>query len=343
MGNVLIVGGAGYIGGCLTDVLVERGHHVSVFDRLLYEERFLKNIPFIYGDVRDTDALVATHHKYDTIVWLAAIVGDGACAHDPALTLEVNYHALDRFLARTGRRILFPSTCSVYGAQEGLLSEESPVRPLSLYAESKLRAEETVLDHGGLVFRLGTLFGLGDRFSRLRLDLVLNALTYKAFHENKITIFGGDQWRPVIAVQDTAAYFAEAISRDYSDIFNIGLTNLRIRDCARIFQGIFPSLEVEVVPTASDDTRNYRISTEKATRSFIFSPSITIDAEVRRIERLLREHRIKDPLDACYYNTRQVRATLERIRADSPFATSTDSPRRGPELSGDGAQAVTLH
>src|SRR5512137_181598 len=166
MKNILVVGGAGYIGGCLTDLLRSQGHHVTVVDRLLYEERFLKDVPFVFADVRDTDALVAIHQKYDTIIWLAAIVGDGACAQDPEVTFEVNYHAVKRFLERTKRRIIFPSTCSVYGAQDGLLTEESPTNPLSAYAESKLMAEKVVLDHGGLAFRLGTLFGLGDNFSR---------------------------------------------------------------------------------------------------------------------------------------------------------------------------------
>jgi nucleoside-diphosphate-sugar epimerase len=313
--NVLVVGGAGYIGGCLTDELRARGHHVTVFDRLLYEERFLKEVPFVFGDVRNTAGLAAIHHKYDTIVWLAAIVGDGACAQDPELTFEVNYHAVRRFLEATGRRLVFPSTCSVYGAQDGLLTEESETRPLSAYAQSKLMAEKAVLDHGGLAFRLGTLFGLGDQYSRLRLDLVLNVLTFKALHENRITLFGGDQWRPVLAVQDVAAYFAEAVTRDYNDVFNLGMRNIRIRDCAAIYQNIFPDLTIEIVDTKFEDARNYRVSTEKAARNFIFSPRTSIESEVHRMVGLLRDRRIKDPLSPQYYNTHHVRATLDAIRA----------------------------
>jgi nucleoside-diphosphate-sugar epimerase len=314
MKNILVVGGAGYIGGCLTDLLLSQGHHVTVLDRLLYEERFLKEVPFVFADVRDTAALTEVHQKYDTVIWLAAIVGDGACAQDPELTFEVNYQAVKRFLEKTRRRIIFPSTCSVYGAQEGLLTEESPTNPLSAYAESKLMAEKVVLDHGGIAFRLGTLFGLGDHYSRLRLDLVLNFLTYKAYVDNKITVFGGEQWRPVLAVKDVAAFLAEAVTRDQNDVFNLAMKNMKIIDCAGIYKNIFPGLQVDVVATKFEDARNYRVSTEKADRTFIFKPRTSIESEVHRMLDLLKDHRIKNPLDPRYYNTHHVRATLDDIR-----------------------------
>jgi len=218
MRNVLVIGGAGYIGGCLTDQLLQKGYHATVFDCLMYEERFLKKVPFVYGDIRDTDALVRLAPKYDTIIWLAGIVGDGACAQDPELTYEINFNSIKRFLDRTRRKLIFPSTCSVYGAQHGMLLETSPTMPLSIYAETKLEAEKAVLDHGGMALRLGTLFGVGDEYSRLRLDLVINVLTYKAFKEGKITIFGGEQWRPILAVRDVASYFVEAVTRDYNAV-----------------------------------------------------------------------------------------------------------------------------
>jgi nucleoside-diphosphate-sugar epimerase len=314
MRNVLVVGGAGYIGGCLTDLLIEQGNHVTVFDRLLYEERFLKDVPFVFGDIRDTDALVKIHHKYDTIIWLAAIVGDGACAQDPEVTFEVNYHCLKRFLDKTKRRLIFPSTCSVYGAQDGLLLETSDTKPLSAYAESKLMAEKAVLEHGGIAFRLGTLFGVGDHYSRLRLDLVLNVLTYKALADNKITVFGGEQWRPVLAVKDVAAYLAEAVTRDNNDVYNVAMKNVKIIDCALVYKNIFPDLKVEIVATKFEDARNYRVSTERADHTFIFKPRTSIESEVHSMLLLLKDHRIKNPLDPRYYNTHHVRATLDDIR-----------------------------
>ena len=108
MKNILIIGGSGYIGGITTDLLTQKGYNVTVYDNLLYEDRFLKNVPFIFGDIRDTEYLISIHKKFDTIIWLAAIVGDGACAQDPELTYEINYYSLKRFLDKTKRKIIFP-------------------------------------------------------------------------------------------------------------------------------------------------------------------------------------------------------------------------------------------
>jgi nucleoside-diphosphate-sugar epimerase len=317
LATILIIGGAGYIGGALTDLLVRAGHAVTVFDNLTYEERFLKDIEFVYGDIRDTNLLVSLHGKFDHVIWLAAIVGDGACAQDPELTYEVNYLAVKRFLERTGRRLIFPSTCSVYGAQHDLLTENSPTHPLSAYAETKLRAEEAVLRHGGIAFRLGTLFGLGDRFSRLRLDLVVNVLTLKAIAEQKITLFGGEQWRPVLAVRDVCGYLAEAIEHDQVDVYNVCYENIRISELAPIFKAIFPGLEVEYVAQTFEDLRNYHVSRAKADGVFAFRPSTTLASEIERMRDVLTQHRIKNPLDPRYHNTHYVRETIDVLRRPS--------------------------
>jgi len=314
MKNILLVGGAGYIGGTLTNQLVDAGYNVVVYDNLLYEERFLKKVAFHYGDIRDTQELLKIEKKYDTVIWLAAIVGDGACSQDPELTMEINFNSLKRFLDASKRRILFPSTCSVYGMQDGLLTENSPVRPLSAYAETKHMAEEVVIKYGGLVFRLGTLFGIGDEFSRIRLDLVINYLTFKALHDKKITVFGGAQWRPVLNVRDAAAYFAEAVTRNYNDIFNIGMKNIRIVDLAALFKNMFPDIRVEVVDTKFEDSRNYQVSTEKVNSNFIFRPLSGIEQEIDKMRELLASRRIKNPLDARYYNTHFVKGALEEMR-----------------------------
>lgn len=311
MKNILVVGGAGYIGGLTTDILLERGHNVTVFDNLMYESRYLKDCDFIYGDIRNTDHLVNLQKKYDEIIWLAAIVGDGACAQSPDLTREINLNSIRRFLERTERRLIFASTCSVYGAQHEVLNEESPTDPLSLYASTKLEAESHVLKHGGTVFRLGTVYGVGDQFSRIRLDLVINVLTLKALQDHRITVFGGDQWRPVIAVRDVAHYFGEAVTRDYSDVFILKYKNLKIIDLAHILQSLFPDIEVEVTEMKFQDLRSYQVDSSKAGERFIFKPKTTIEAEVTRLKLLFEDHRIKDVNDDIYYNTKFVKALLD--------------------------------
>src|SRR3954451_12377450 len=163
MANVLITGGAGYVGGWLTDRAAEAGHDVRVYDLLLYEDRYLKDIPFVAGDILDRDRLLPHLEWADSVVWLAALVGDPACALDPVLTRKINLDSLRWLCDVFEGRIVFPSTCSVYGAQDGELTEDSPVEPLSLYAETKLAGEEILTSRrpDSLILRLATLAGVG--------------------------------------------------------------------------------------------------------------------------------------------------------------------------------------
>ena len=181
MSKILIAGGCGYVGGYLTDFLTRNGYDVTVYDYLLYEERFLKEVKFIYGDVRDTEKLSKIINNYDIVIWLAGIVGDGACAVNPELTISVNVDSVKWLVDNFKGKIIFPSTCSVYGVNNDLIDESAIPSPLSLYASTKLEAEKYIIEHCNdyLIFRLGTLFGLGDNHSRLRLDLVVNILSLK--------------------------------------------------------------------------------------------------------------------------------------------------------------------
>jgi nucleoside-diphosphate-sugar epimerase len=159
MSNILIVGGAGYVGGAVTDLLAGGEHSIRVFDMILYEDSYRKPIDFIYGDVRDRAALKPHLDWADVVVWLAAIVGDGACQLDPDTTIAVNQQTVEWLANNYDKRIVFMSTCSVYGAQDVELDEESAKNPLSLYASTKLQAETYLADKDAIIFRLGTLFG----------------------------------------------------------------------------------------------------------------------------------------------------------------------------------------
>ena len=201
--KVLIVGGAGYVGGGIVDLL-SKENEVTVYDSLIYENSYRKNVDFIFGDIRDYKKINNILDQYDAVIWLAALVGDGACAINPALTHEINSETVKNLAKNFKGKIVFLSTCSVYGAQEGILDESSEVNPLSEYASSKLIAEKYLADSDSIIFRLGTLFGIGDKFSRIRLDLVVNILTTKAYIDKKMSVFGGEQWRPLLHVKDVA-------------------------------------------------------------------------------------------------------------------------------------------
>jgi len=310
--KTLVVGGAGYIGGLTVDILLNKGHDVTVYDNLLYETRFLKPCKFIYGDIRDTDKLVSIHDDFDSIIWLAAIVGEGACDHDKALTREVNVNSLKRFLDRTERPIVFTSTCSVYGATDDLVNEESPTNPLSLYAAVKLEAEKFVSDNNGTVFRLGTVYGLGDTYSRIRLDLVVNYLTLKALRDKKLTIYGGQQWRPIISVRDVAEYLSESIERQYNDIFVVKTLNIKIIELTDIVKKIFPDTKVDIVDMKLKDTRSYRVDSSKAETFFSTKPHVTVEEEILKLKKVFEEHRIKETSDGVYYNTKHVKSIIDK-------------------------------
>lgn len=302
--RVLMVGGAGYIGGLTCDHLIKAGFEVTVYDNLLYEDRYLKEIPFIYGDIRDTERLYRASLYSDVIVLMAALVGDPACSVDPMLTDEINYQAIKNFceVVDSEKHLVFMSTCSVYGAQDGLLDENSPTNPLSTYAETKLKAEREILKKNGTIFRLGTVFGLGDTYSRLRMDLVVNVLTMRAVRNKEITINGGEQWRPIIAVKDIAGYVTEACFRKYIGIFIIAKENVIIRDLGERVGNFLGETKINYTDISFQDARNYKVDNSKSFRVFDYKPIVTVEDEVLKMYDIFKQNRVSNPEDKVYHN-----------------------------------------
>lgn len=300
--NVLVVGGAGYVGGPLVDMLLESQHNVRVYDALLYEEAYRKPVDFVYGDVRDHERLLPHVRWADAIVWLAALVGDGACALNPEVTVEINQESVGWLAAQFDRRIVFMSTCSVYGAQDAVLDESSPTGPLSAYAVTKLAAENLLVGKDSIIFRLGTLFGVGDRFSRIRLDLVVNTLTVRAHREGHIRVFGGDQFRPLLHVSDAAQTAFENLEGSSTGTFNVAKQNVRIIDLAYQVRNHFPDMAIEQTDVKFQDTRNYRVSSEKAVAELGFRPHRSIDQGIEEVKELLVAGRIRDVENPRYTN-----------------------------------------
>ena len=292
--NILIVGGAGYLGGAVTDLLMQSQHNILVYDILLYEETYRKQVPFVYGDIRDKNKLNKHFDWADIVVWLAALVGDPACALDEALTISINRDSVKYLKDNFRGRIIFMSTCSVYGAQDELLYEESPLHPLSLYAQTKLWSEEILADADALIFRLGTLYGVSDEFSRVRFDLVVNTLAMRAAVHNKINVFGGKQYRPLLHVRDAARTICDTLEGKNTGIYNLHSENITIIEIAQLLEKAFPGLQVEITDTMLQDSRNYRVSSEKAKQQLGFNPTRTIGTGIEELKHIIEQGRIKN-------------------------------------------------
>jgi nucleoside-diphosphate-sugar epimerase len=309
MSKVLVVGGAGYVGGWLTDEAVRAGHDVRVLDNLTYEDSYLKDIDFAFGDILNFTT-VAPHLKWaDAVVWLSALVGDPACAINPKLTRQTNVEAVRQLTENFGGRIIFPSTCSVYGAQDGILDESSPTGPLSLYAESKLEAEEILLkaDAQTLIFRLGTLFGMSDSFARLRVDLVLNVLTIRAILEGTMSVFGGAQYRPLLHVRDVATAAIPHLDTKSTGIYNLHTENVTVLELAQRISGVVKESEIEQTEISFQDARNYRVSSDSARTVLDFSPKYTIEDGIHQVADAIWNKRIKDVANPRFNNSESLR------------------------------------
>ena len=301
--KILVVGGAGYIGGYMTDCLLEAGHDVTVFDSLMYEDRFLKNVKFIKGYIWSQEELLKILPQYDTVVWLAAIVGDGACAVDPRGSKRSNEDTVKWLVDNYEGKIVFTSTCAVYGKNNNLIDESDSPNPLSVYAETKLAAEQYIVKNHNdyLIFRLGTLYGLGDTYSRIRLDLVANVLAYKASVGEELSVFGGEQWRPLLHVKDVAEATAFCLSRKINGLYNLSEDNYRISAIAEEIKKVLPEARIMFTSMEFEDQRNYKVKNDK-----IFStgwrPKHTLKQGIEEIVQIFKEKRVIDPTDPIYSN-----------------------------------------
>ena len=312
--KTLIVGGAGYVGGHLVDLLQADGKYdVTVYDSLLYEHSFYKKVKFIRGDVRNVTVVFPNLNEYDVIVWLAAIVGDGACEVNPKITNEVNKDAFFKLVDCYGGKIVYTSTCSVYGAGEGFSSEESDPNPLSLYAKTKLESERYLLDKhvDHLAFRLGTLHGLGDDFSRARLDLVANVLTYRACTNKPLRVFGGEQWRPMTHVKDVARAIKFGIDHDLNGLYNLVADNYQIKDIAEEIKKLIPSATIVSEDMPFEDQRNYKATKGKYPKNG-FKFKYGLSDGIMDIKKIFDDKRLKDPEDPVYYNVNYLKYLHEQ-------------------------------
>ena len=312
--KILVVGGAGYVGGVIVDLLLlKKNYEVTVFDNLLYESSYRKECKFIYGDIRDKKFYSAKLNQYYAIVWLAALVGDGACAINPDMTNEINFLTLKKLCKVYKKRIIFISTCSVYGAQHGVLHEKSKVNPLSHYATSKLKCEKILKNKNSIIFRLGTLFGVSDNYSRIRMDSVVNTLSAKAFFEKKMSVFGGEQYRPLLHVKDVARAIEIAIRSKKKGIYNLSYKNMRIIDIAKEIQKYFKTSKIIKTKIKFQDARNYKVRNSKALKELSFKAIYNLKYGILELKKLLLEKRIKNFNDPRYTNQKYLEMFNEKL------------------------------
>jgi len=315
--NILIVGGAGYLGGAITDLLMQSKHNILVYDILLYEETYRKRVPFIYGDIRNREKLNKYLKWADVVIWLAALVGDPACALNEELTKEINTDSVQYLKNNFKGYIIYMSTCSVYGANEEMLDERSALNPLSLYARTKLRSEQILSDSETLIFRLGTLYGISDNFARIRFDLVVNTLIMRAEIHGKINIFGGKQHRPLLHVRDAASIICSSLEKKPKGIYNLHSENTTIIEISDRLKRYFPNLQIEFDKVMFQDNRNYRVSSEKAKNGLGFKPTLTINEGIKELKELLQQGRVKNSFITRFSNYLYLKPLLSEY--DSPL------------------------
>jgi nucleoside-diphosphate-sugar epimerase len=310
--KVLVVGGAGYIGGGVTDALMEKGIPFSVYDNLTYESHYLKPVDFIYGDIRDHEKLLKVLPNYSHVIWLAALVGDPACAINPLLTKEINQDSLEWLSKNYDGRILFTSTCSVYGASDEPVDEESPKKPLSVYAQTKFAAESYLKDKNSLIFRLGTAFGLSDTYSRVRMDLAVNYMTMSAIRKGSLSVFGGNQWRPFIHVKDIGKFLVESLDKNVNGIYNLATENITIVDLAKNIQKQ-TGCKVVFAEQQFEDNRNYNAKTDKARNAGILPEKTERNTEfgIKEVKKLVEDRRVNNLESEFYSNVKRLTSILD--------------------------------
>jgi nucleoside-diphosphate-sugar epimerase len=321
--KVAVTGGAGYVGALTVEELLAAGHEVRVLDVLLHRQEPVAaalaelGVELIRGDVRDPQARAAALDGADAVVHLAAIVGDPACAVDPALSNEVNVEG-SRSIAGDARaagvqKLVFASTCSNYGRMADPtvpISETGELRPVSLYAEQKVAIERDILGSSanGLVatcLRFATVYGVARR---MRFDLTVNEFTRDLWAERPLEVFGETFWRPYIHVRDAARAIALVLAspdeKVAGAVFNAGHSdeNYRKLDLVELITDRLGRGDVSYVKR-SEDPRDYKVSFEKIREQLGFEPLHRVPDGIDEIVRSLEDGRFGDPFDSRFSNT----------------------------------------
>jgi len=323
--KVLVTGGAGYVGAVLVPKLLDQGYQVKVLDLYMYGPQALAavadhpNLEQVTGDIRDRALLERVIPGCDAVIHLACISNDPSFELDPDLGKSINFDAFPMLVDVSKdsgvRRFVYASSSSVYGLKdEDNVTENLPLQPLTDYSKFKAMCEEVLLSKREpgfvpLILRPATVCGYSPR---LRLDLIVNILTNHAVNNNKISVFGGDQKRPNIHIEDVTDLYIQSLEWPEAvidgNIFNAGYDNQTVMEIAGIVKNSV-SQEVEIATVPTDDHRSYHISSDKIRREVGYEPKRSIVDAVDDLVTAFAAGKIPDPLtDMRYYNIKTMQA-----------------------------------
>lgn len=302
--KVLLLGGAGYIGSVLTSTLKDAGYDVVVYDNFLYG----KAVSNVKSDILDINSLVPAIEKADAVVNLAGLSNDPTSDLKPELTWKVNYLAnqtIADLLKNTGKRVVYASSCSVYGFGDETFGELSSLHPVTLYARTKMLSEDLYCKDSidAVILRFATVYGMSPN---PRLDLVVNTMIADAYFNKKVTVNGGNQWRPVVHVKDVANSIIFALNTKFQNTFNVGSNdqNYLISDLGLLISkltGAKLTIDKENV-----DTRSYKVRFDKI-KSLGFETKYDIKYAVGELYEAFQNGVIKNMTDDKYFRIKYLK------------------------------------
>lgn len=294
--NILVTGGAGYLGSILVPELLDAGHKVTVLDNFMFKQNSLAhvchhpNFKVVRGDIRVESTMTDLLRDADIVIPLAALVGAPLCVRDPVGATTTNHDAILMMLSKLGKSqvLLMPTTNSAYGTgdENNYCTEESPLRPISQYAKEKVGIERELMQHPNAIsFRLATVFGMAPR---MRIDLLVNDFTYRAVHDRFVVLFESYFKRNYIHVRDVARVFLHAINNYQgmkNQIYNVGLSDANVSKkelCQAIQKHVADFVFLDAPVGKDPDQRNYIVSNAKIEATG-FKPIHSLDMGIQEL------------------------------------------------------------